>query len=147
MRLPRSRAAWLGLLGVLPLLPGAGSWAQPLPPACTPARAGQRACMAEQACECRFERGGTMLSQPAGWRWSCSTLTTCEAVIPAAPPPRGLPDGLTYAPSQGTADQGAGSGYGMGSQPDSGQANARQAPAAKSWASPYARRGRPAYGE
>ena len=151
-----------------PLLPAllfmgfaGGSWAQPLPPACTQARAGQRTCMAEQACECRYERGGTMLSQPGGWRWSCSILTTCEALTPAAPPPRGLPEGTTYAPTQGGSSQ-ANSGQVNSGQVNSGQASSgrgnasglgsgegtkrppggRATPAAKSWATPYGGQGR-----
>ena len=146
-RMARSRMDRLLLLGVLSVLSlgaAAGSHAEPLPPACTPARAGQRTCMAEQACECRYERGGSMLSQPAGWRWSCSILTTCEPITPAGPRPRGLPDGMVYAPSQttssgGSAGDGTGSNSGNGNKP---QSSGGQAPSAKSWATPYGAQGR-----
>ena len=132
MRLRHPYTARMSLPAVLMLGLSTASWAQPLPPACTQARAGQRACMAEQACECRYERGGSMLSQPAGWRWSCSILATCEAVTPAAPPPSGLPEGMVYSPGQDTNP-----GYGTQSR-----SNGRQAPSAKSWTSPYGSQGR-----
>lgn len=63
-------------------------------PPCGPGRAGERVCMAGSVCECRHERGGTLIVQPPGWRWSCSTLSSCGEDAPAAPEPPRWPEGL-----------------------------------------------------
>ncbi len=41
------------------------------PPVCTAATSGTVACIANRLCRCGFERGGSMLDEPAGHRWDC----------------------------------------------------------------------------
>lgn len=78
-----------------------GAW-----PRCIPERDGQRLGLGGSVCECRYERGGSMIGKPPGWRWSCDILKMDEGAL-AAPADggavrRGLPPGFTYAPQTGT---------------------------------------------
>ena len=78
------------LLLPLPLLaPPAG--AQP-PPACTPAREGEVACLAGKLCACRFERGGQLTGRGDRFAWDCGALRPpCPPEPGITPPPQWLP--------------------------------------------------------
>lgn len=67
-------------------------------PACGPPRAGVLACLAGRLCECRFERGGSLTGQPAGYRWHCGILRPSCGEAPAPPYPTPLPDLLLQLP-------------------------------------------------
>lgn len=41
-------------------------------PMCNMASLGSLSCMANRACECMYDRGGTMTGIPEGFRWNCS---------------------------------------------------------------------------
>ena len=78
-----------------------GAW-----PRCIQERDGQQLALGGSVCECRYERGGSMIGRPPGWRWSCDILKMDESVlgVPAdgGAGRRGLPPGFTYAPQTGT---------------------------------------------
>ena len=77
-----------------------GAW-----PRCVADREGQQIGSGGSVCECRRERGGTMIGRPTGWRWSCDLLRSdgSERSIPAdTTSRRGLPPGFTYAPQGGS---------------------------------------------
>lgn len=84
-----------------------GAW-----PRCIPERDGQRLALGGSVCECRHERGGTMIGRPPGWRWSCDILKMDESVLGIPPDTgrRGLPPGFTYVPQPGALQPGAQSG-------------------------------------
>lgn len=51
---------------------------------CTEATAGQLACQAGTACECRWFHASAMEGTPAGWRWDCGILRPrCAGNLPA----------------------------------------------------------------
>lgn len=77
-----------------------GAW-----PRCLPERDGQRLGLGGSVCECRYERGGSMIGKPPGWRWSCDILKMDESALGAPADGgvgrRGLPPGFTYVPQTG----------------------------------------------
>ena len=46
-----------------------GAW-----PRCVAERDGQQIGQGGSVCECRYNRGGSMVGRPPGWRWSCDIL-------------------------------------------------------------------------
>ena len=44
------------------------------PLSCSQANLGQTVCQAEGRCRCNYFAGGTMMREPAGYRWDCSLL-------------------------------------------------------------------------
>lgn len=51
-------------------------------PSCTAAVAGALTCLQNTLCECRYDRGGRLSGQPAGWRWDCDILRPrCGATV------------------------------------------------------------------
>lgn len=62
------------------------------PPACTPAREGQLACMAGTSCQCRFERGGSLTGRPDRFAWDCGALRPACPPEPAVLAPQPVPE-------------------------------------------------------
>lgn len=81
-----------------------GAW-----PRCISERDGQRLALGGSVCECRYERGGTMIGKPPGWRWSCDIMKMDESVLGIPPDTgrRGLPPNFTYIPPPGASQPGA----------------------------------------
>lgn len=94
MRRPRSAA--LALLLLVPAAAGAQEvvgdvFPHRAPPmlVCNAAREGIVACLAGTLCACRFERGGSIVGRPDGFRWDCGALRPSCGPAPAdlaAPP-------------------------------------------------------------
>lgn len=62
------------------------------PPACTPAREGEVACLDGKLCACRFERGGQISGRRDRFAWDCGALRpTCPPEPGIAPPPGWAP--------------------------------------------------------
>lgn len=78
-------------------------------PRCIAERDGQQLGLAGSVCECSYEAGGTMLSKPPGWRWSCDIMRSDgdQLEIPADTfnDRQSLPPDLTYAPQNGATTQ------------------------------------------
>jgi hypothetical protein len=71
----RLLAGMAGLFAMLALGVAPATAQAPLGPlACGPANVGQTVCQAEGRCRCTYGAGGTMLRDPAGYRWDCSLL-------------------------------------------------------------------------
>lgn len=45
-------------------------------PSCSPTQQGAERCINGRLCSCAYHYGGTMSRVPAGWQWSCSTIST-----------------------------------------------------------------------
>ncbi len=90
------RHLWLAVL-----FPVAAARAEPLPPACNPARDGVQLCMNQQICSCAYDRGGLLTGRQPGWHWSCDILQQCEADAPPdlGPPPSIAPGQLNIMPN------------------------------------------------
>lgn len=56
------------------LAPAAAPAQAPAAPACSADLAGVQACIAGTLCDCRYDRGGRLSGQPAGWAWDCGVL-------------------------------------------------------------------------
>jgi hypothetical protein len=72
----------------------AGASAQ-APLVCSAATSGSETCQGQAVCRCVYNPGGTMIREPAGYRWDCGNLLygTC-------------PPGSPYSPLAGTVIQG-----------------------------------------
>jgi hypothetical protein len=83
---------------------------EPLLPRCSDALDGQ---VTEGGCKCGYDRGGTLIGRPAGWRWDCDLLRGPGAIAPvpsAGDPQQPLPPGFTYAPQRGSYPNAPGGG-------------------------------------
>ncbi len=60
-------------------------------PVCNAPREGVAACLAGIACQCRFERGGSITGRADGFRWDCGPLRPRCDTVPAAPFPPPTP--------------------------------------------------------
>jgi hypothetical protein len=68
-------------------------------PPCDARRAGAVACLSGRACECRYERGGSITGQSTSYRWNCGILRpSCGEAPQPVPLPLPLPDLLLQLP-------------------------------------------------
>lgn len=78
-------------------------------PRCIAERDGQQLGLAGSVCECSYERGGTMIGKPPGWRWVCDIMRSdgSQLQVPAdtLTDRQPLPPGFTYAPQGGATMQ------------------------------------------
>lgn len=78
-------------------------------PRCIAERAGQQLSQAGSVCECSYDRGGTMIGKPPGWRWTCDVMRSDDSSLnlPADRPStrQSLPYGFSYAPQIGESTQ------------------------------------------
>jgi hypothetical protein len=80
MMLATRLATWRGLERIAALglcatvLMGSVAASAQAPMSCTPANQGEQVCQAQGVCKCVYSAGGTMMREPAGYRWDCSLL-------------------------------------------------------------------------
>ncbi len=108
---------------LVPLFPLEAQVAPSTWPRCIPERDGQQLGQAGSLCECGYERGGTMIGKPPGWRWACDILRSDDSNLDSPADTsfsrQSLPPGFTYAPQNGAGlqptqqDQSFGQPYGM----------------------------------
>ena len=78
-------------------------------PICNAARGCIVACLSGTLCACRFERGGSIVGRPDGFRWDCGALRPSCGPAPADLPSPGMP--LAIFPQVTVPQSGGGLDY------------------------------------